>query len=101
MSLMGFSQEGQILSEINLLFMRIFSRLEFIKKIANHVTINEAPMDDTHWFEKMEKTKKYNSRIQGACVWDLVCKWNHDIYMVKSWMARYTNDEMKKYSTDL
>jgi len=97
---MGFSQEGQILSEIKLLFMQIFGRLEFIKQIANHVKTNETPTDDPSWVEEMGKIKEYNSRLLGACVWDLVCKWNHDIKLVKSWMARYDDEECKKYSTD-
>ena len=98
---MGFSLEGQVMNEIELLFMRIFGRLELITSISAHVKTTELKEDDVGWVDEIKKNMEYNSCLLGASVWDLVCKWNHDIYMVKSWMARYTNDEMKKYSTDL
>jgi len=95
MSLRTFSQEGRVLDEIELLFLRIMGRFDFMLSVSQHlIHINVDTLDSGYAVQR-----NCNVTSLGANVWDLVCKWDLEVCMVKGWIAKYSayDATQKKY----
>jgi len=91
-----FSQEGEVSREIEILFMRIFGLLALMETISRQVKVSVRERSDTLWTDEIRDNVKYNAASLGANIWDLVCKWNHDIRTVKFWLNTYVSENQTR-----
>jgi len=91
-----FSQEGEVSREIEILFMRIFGLLALMETISRQVKVSVRERSDALWTDEIRDKVKYNAASLGANVWDLVCKWNHDIRTVKFWLNSYVSENQTR-----
>ena len=86
-----FSQESKVSREIDLLFLRIFGRFQVMQLISNQVKVTTLEKTDPLWQDEIKSNMEYNSTCVGADMWDMICRWNQDILMVKFWLDIYAN----------
>ena len=84
MSLRTFSQESRVLDEIELLFLRIMGRFDFMLSVSQHLIHIDVDILDSGYAVQ----QNCNVTSLGANVWDLVCKWSLDVLMVKGWVSK-------------